>query len=64
MRAKLIKSIPCDEGKVTERYGSVASVKTAEMNIAEKNELIKLIEGQIEKLQDELDVHNAMTRIM
>lgn len=63
MRAKQIKAMSCDEGKVTERYGSVASVKSAEINIAERDSIIKLIELDIEKIQDELDVHNATTHI-
>jgi hypothetical protein len=61
--AKFIKAMSCDEGKVTERYGSIASVKTAEINIKERDLMVKNIESQIEKLQDELDVHNATTQI-
>ena len=63
MRAKLIKSISCEEGKVNERYGSVVSVKEVEINVAQKDQMVKDIEVQIEKLQDELDTHNATTEI-
>ena len=63
LRAKFIKSMNCDEGKVTERYGSVAMVKTVEINIAERDIMVKTIESEIEKLQDELDYHNAITVI-
>lgn len=63
MRAKLIKSMGCEEGKTTERYGSIVSVKEVEINVAQKDQMVKDIELQIEKLQDELDVHNATTSI-
>lgn len=61
--AKLIKAMSCDEGKVTERYGSVASVKSAEINVKDRDLMIKNIESQIEMLQDELDIHNATTYV-
>ena len=63
MRAKLIKSMGCEEGKTTERYGSIVSIKEVEINVAQKDQMVKDIELQIEKLQDELDVHNATTKI-
>lgn len=63
VRAKLIKSMSCEEGKVNERYGSVVSVKEVEVNVTQKDQMVKDIEVQIEKLQDELDIHNATTKI-
>ncbi len=62
-RVKNLKAMSCEEGKVTERYGSIQSVKEVEINIAQKDAMIKEVEEQIEKLQDELDVHNATTLI-
>ena len=62
-RVKNLKAMSCEEGKVTERYGSVQSVKEVEINIAQKDAMVREIEEQIEKLQDELDVHNATTTI-
>lgn len=62
-RVKQLKAMGCEEGKVTERYGSVASVKTVEINIAEKDVMVKSIEAEIEMLQEELDTHNAITKI-
>ena len=58
---KQLKSIPVEEGKVTERYGS--TIKEVELNIAERDSLIKTIEAQIEEIQDTLDTHNAKTEL-
>ena len=60
---KQLKSIPVDEGKVTERYGSTVAIKEVELNIAERDSLIKTIEAQIEEIQDTLDTHNAKTEL-
>jgi hypothetical protein len=62
-RVKQLKSISCEEGKVTERYGSVQSVKEVELDITQRDALIKQLETEIEQLQDELDIHNATTNI-
>lgn len=61
--AKILKSLNCDEGKVVERYGSSVSIKQVEVNIKERDVMLKSIEEKIEKLQDELDTHNATTYI-
>ena len=61
--AKLLKGINCEEGKVTERFGSSVSIKEVEINIVQRNEMINNLEAQIEQLQDELDAHNATTQI-
>jgi hypothetical protein len=37
---KQLKSIPVEEGKVTERYGSVTTIKEVELNIAERDNII------------------------
>ena len=60
---KQLKKISVDEGKVTERYGSIQSIKEVEINIADRDKMVKDLETIIEKLQDELDVHNATTEI-
>ena len=60
---KQIKSIPVEEGKVTERYGSISTIKEVELNIADRDNMVKSIEAQIEQLQDILDVHNSTTEI-
>lgn len=62
-RVKQLKGISCDEGKVTERYGSIVLQKEVELDVIQRDELIKQLETDIEQLQDELDVHNATTNI-
>ena len=61
--AKQLKGISCEEGKVIERYGSVASVKNVEINVKQRDLMLKNIESKIESLQDDLDYHNATTSI-
>ena len=60
---KQLKSIPVEEGKVTERYGSVTAIKEVELNIAERDNLVKELENKIESIQDKLDTHNAITEL-
>lgn len=60
---KEIKRIPTEEGKVSERYGSVISVKEVELDVVAIDGIVKVLEEKIEQLQDELDVHNATTQI-
>ncbi len=60
---KQLKSIPVEEGKVTERYGSVTAIKEVELNIAERDNLVKELENKIESIQDKLDTHNATTEL-
>lgn len=60
---KQLKKISVEEGKVTERYGSIQAVKVVEINVADRDKMVKDLELVIEKLQDELDVHNATTNI-
>jgi hypothetical protein len=63
--AKKINQINCDEGKVTDRYlrGAEPSIKTAEISVVDRDMRIKSIEEEIERLQEELDTHNATTSI-
>lgn len=63
MSAKYIKLMGCEEGKVSERYGSTVSVKEVEIDILQRDTMVKSIELEIEKLQEELDYHNATTDI-
>lgn len=61
---KNIRMVDCSEGKVTERYSrSEPSIKVAEIGVVERDTIIKDFEEQIERLQDELDHHNATTQI-
>ena len=60
---KELKDISTNEGKVTQRYNTVVEIKEVELNAAQIKEMVKGLETEIEKLQDELDVHNATTQI-
>jgi len=60
---KQLKSIPVEEGKVTERYGSVTTIKEVELDITQRDNLVKTIEVQIEAIQDQLDIHNSTTEL-
>lgn len=60
---KELKKVPTDEGKQTERYGSVASVKEVELNIVDIEKIVADLQIKIEELQNELDIHNSNTQI-
>jgi hypothetical protein len=62
--AKKLHQIDCGEGKVSDRYSRVEpSIKTAEISVVERDVRIKMIEEEIESLQEELDTHNATKTI-
>jgi hypothetical protein len=61
-----LNGLDCTEGKSTRgRWGSEESpiIKVVEIPIIERDILIKAFEFEIEKIQDELDTHNAITEI-
>jgi len=59
-----LKQLDCVDGKHFDRYGrGEAIVKTAEINILGRDQIVSAIEEEIEKLQEELDEHNATTSI-
>jgi len=60
---KELKKVPTDEGKQTERYGSVQSVKVVELNIVDIENRVGELQDKIEELQNELDIHNSNTQI-
>ncbi len=62
-RIKELKKISTDEGKHEGRYGSPASEKEVEINIAQLDGFVATLEASIEEIQAELDVHNATTTI-
>jgi hypothetical protein len=64
-QVKLLKSLNCTSGKVAGgRWGdSEPVVKHAEINVVEKDKMVKELESRIEKLQDELDQWNHSTLI-
>jgi hypothetical protein len=60
---KELKKMDVSEGKQDSRYGSVVSVKEVEVNVVERDVIIKEYEAHVEKLQNELDIHNSNTNI-
>ena len=59
-----LKQLDCVDGKYFDRYGrGEAIVKTAKINVLEKDQMVLKIEEEIERLQEELDEHNATTSI-
>ena len=64
-QVKHLKTLNCTSGKVNGgRWGEGEPViKHAEINIVEKDEMVKNLEARIESLQDELDQWNHNTTI-
>jgi len=62
-----LKSLDCVEGKYSDRYsrmgGETPIIKTAKISVLEKDQMVLKIEEEIERLQEELDEHNATTSI-
>jgi hypothetical protein len=60
-----LKGLDCTEGKFSDRYGmrDTPIVKEAEIGLLERDQMIMDMELEIEKLQEELDEHNATTTI-
>jgi Asp-tRNA(Asn)/Glu-tRNA(Gln) amidotransferase C subunit len=61
-----LKSLDCAEGVSSDYYSRNREnppVKTAEVSVVERDEMVKFMEGQIEDLQDILDNHNQNTEI-
>jgi hypothetical protein len=63
---KHLRGLDCGEGTVRKmmRYSDeTPMVKTTIIDVVRRNNLIELLEVKIERLQDELDVHNATKTI-
>ena len=62
-----LKQLDCVEGKYSDRYGRMSGdapiIKTAEIGLLERDKMISDLEEEIEKIQEELDEHNALTSI-
>jgi len=61
-----IKSLNCTEGTSVDYYSRRSEnppVMTAEISILERDSMVKIMEDEIESLQEELDTHNALTQI-
>ena len=63
---KYLRSIDCTDGKTTEsrRFGESTTIfKSTTFDQVEMDNLIEYYESEIERLQDELDTHNATATI-
>jgi hypothetical protein len=63
---KYLRSIDCSEGKVSEsrRFAETGSVvKTTVFDQVEMDNLVLYYEGEIERIQEELDTHNSTYHI-
>jgi hypothetical protein len=61
---KYLNALNCQEGKEQNRYGSVEPrILEVELDIVERDTMIKAFEVEIDKLQEELDYHNATTEL-
>jgi hypothetical protein len=61
-----IKVLNCTEGTSTDYYSRRSEnppVMTSEISILERDGMVKIMEDEIESIQDELDTHNALTQI-
>ena len=62
-----VRSLDCEAGQVYQRggYGTQDSTitKIAAISIVERDQMVEKFEAEIEKIQDELDRHNALTEI-
>lgn len=61
---KYLNALNCQEGKEQNRYGSVEPrILEVEIDIVERDTMVKEFEVEIDKLQEELDYHNATTEL-
>jgi hypothetical protein len=60
-----LKKMDCTEGKSNrDRYRMESEiVLTSEISLVNRNQMIKLLETNIEEIQDKLDTFNATTEI-
>jgi hypothetical protein len=61
-----IKNLDCNEGVVNDYYTmkrETPTIKSSEISIVERDDMVKHMEGQIEEIQDILDNHNQITNI-
>ena len=62
-----LKQLDCSEGRQSDRYGRMSGeapiFKDAAIGLLERDTMIASMEEEIEKIQEELDIHNANTSI-
>ena len=61
-----IKVLNCTEGTSTDYYSRRSEnppMMTSEISILERDSMVKIMEDEIESIQEDLDTHNALTHI-
>jgi hypothetical protein len=62
-----LNHLNCAQGAINSRFGRLAGDEptkvTAIIGVVKRDEMVKNIENEIEKIQEELDTHNATTNI-
>lgn len=62
-RAKKLSMMDVEEGVSTNRWSDSSVKKVVEINVVERDNMVKELEEEIDTLQDELDVWNVETEI-
>jgi hypothetical protein len=60
---KQIRHLDCSTGKQSAYRSTEPVIKTSAISLIEKDQLVKEMETEIEKIQEELDNHNAKVKI-
>lgn len=59
---KYLSSLNCNEGKEPNRYGTTEPrILEVEIGIVERDNMVKIMEAEIDKIQDDLDYFNNIT---
>ena len=61
--AKQLRNLDCTTGKYSGYRSAEPIIKNAVIGLLKRDEMIKEIEAEIETIQEELDNHNAKTKI-
>jgi len=64
-QVKQLRSLNCTEGKERNMYSRETEpiLKTAEIGLLKRDEMVSVMEAEIEDIQEKLDVYNAITEI-
>jgi hypothetical protein len=60
---KQLRGLDCSTGKQSSYRREEPVIKTSVISLLQRDEMIKSIEVEIEQLQEELDAHNAKTKL-
>lgn len=60
---KQLKNLDCSTGKQSSYRREEPVIKTSVISLLKRDEMVKSLEAEIEQLQEDLDAHNAKTKI-